>query len=209
MVKAFLSDAAKQALTDAVHFVESRCSAELVVAVRARSGSYLHADLIAGLLAALASLIALLFSPWPFELIWFVIDPLVVGLLAGLAVSRLPAVRRALTFRRVRRRNVLTAARATFVEKRVHGTTGRTGILLYISLLEREAAVIHDLGADTLATTEGWRHAVENIEEGVRRGDDGAAIAARVRELGDVLAPALARSADDVDELANEVCERP
>src|SRR4028118_1606064 len=79
MVKAFLSDAAKQALTDAVHFVEMRSSAELVVAVRARSGSYLHADLIAGILAALASLIGLLFSPWPFELIWFVVDPLLVG----------------------------------------------------------------------------------------------------------------------------------
>lgn len=206
MVKAFLSDAAKQALTDAVRDVESRSSAELVVAVRARSGSYLHADLIAGILAALASLIGLLFSPWPFELIWFVIDPLLVGLLAGFAASRLPAVRRALTLRRVRRRNVDTAARATFVEKRVHGTTGRSGILLYISLLEREAAVIHDLGADILATTEGWRHAVDGIEEGVRRGEDGAAIAARIRELGDLLAPALARGAHDVDELANEVC---
>lgn len=207
MAKPFLDDAAKKALTDAVHFVEAQCSAELVIAVRARSGSYLHADLIAGILAALTSLIALLFSPWPFELIWFVIDPLVVGLLASFAVSRLPALRRELTFRRVRRRNVETAARATFVEKRVHGTTGRTGILLYISLLEREAAVIHDLGGDTLATTEGWRHAIDEIEEGVRRGDDGAAIAAWVRELGDVLAPALVRSADDVDELANEVCE--
>lgn len=209
MVKAFLSDAAKQALTDAVHFVESRCSAELVVAVRARSGSYLHADLVAGLLAALAVLVALLFSPWPFELIWFVIDPLVIGLLTGLAVSRLPAVRRALTFRRVRRRNAETAARATFVEKRIHGTTGRTGILLYISLLEREAAVIHDLGVDTLATTEGWKRVVEEIEERVRRGESGTTIAAWVRELGDVLAPALVRSADDVDELANEICETP
>lgn len=207
MVKAFLSDAAKQALTEAVQAVEARSSAELVVAVRARSGSYLHADLIAGLLAALASLIGLLFSPWPFELIWFVIDPLLVGLLAGFAASRLPAVRRALTFQRVRRRNVETAARSTFVEKRVHGTTGRTGILLYISLLEREAAVIHDLGVGTLATTEGWRHAVGEIEEGVRQGEDGAAIAGRLRALGDLLAPALVRSAQDVDELGNEVCE--
>lgn len=208
-MKAFLSDAAKKALTEAVQAVEARSSAELVVAVRARSGSYLHADLIAGLLAALASLIALLFSPWPFELIWFVIDPLLVGLLIGFAASRLPAVRRALIFRRVRRRNVETAARSTFVEKRVHGTSGRTGILLYISLLEREAAVIHDLGVDTLATTEGWHQVVDEIEEGVRQGEDGAAIAGRLRELGDLLAPALTRGAQDVDELANEVCETP
>jgi putative membrane protein len=207
MAKPFLTDAAKQALSSAVRDVESRCSAELVVAVRARSGSYLHADLIAGILVALAVLAALLFSPWPFDLVWFVLDPLLAGALGGFLASRLPAVRRALTFQPVRRRQVETAARATFVEKGVHGTTGRTGVLIYISLLEHEAAVIHDLGVETLATTEGWRLAVEEIEEAVRRGEDGVAVAALVRSLGDLLAPALVRSSEDVDELSNEVSE--
>ena len=208
MAHTFLTDAAKKALSDAVRDVESRCNAELVMAVRARSGSYLHADLIAGIAVALAMLAALLFSPWPFDLVWFVIDPLLAGILGALLASRLPAVRRALTFQRVRRRLVETAARSTFVEKGVHATTGRTGVLLYISLLEHEAAVIHDLGIETLATTEGWRLAAEEIEEAVRRGEDGVAVAALVRALGDVLSPALVRSADDVDELANEVSER-
>lgn len=207
MAQPFLSDAAKQALTDAVRDVESRSSAELVVAVRARSGSYLHADLIAGILVALAGLIGLLFSPWPFALVWFVIDPLLAGILGALLASRLPAVRRTLTLPRVRRQQVETAARSTFVEKGIHGTTGRTGVLLYISLLEREAAVIHDLGVDTLATTDGWRDAVGRIEDVVRRGEDGLAVAGLVRALGDLLAPAFVRSHQDVDELANEVCE--
>ena len=208
MAQPFLTDAAKQALSDAVRDVESRCSAEVVVAVRARSGSYLHADLIAGILTALAGLIALLFSPWPFDLVWFVIDPLLAGALGGLLASRLPAVRRALTFQKVRRRHVETAARATFVEKGIHATTGRTGVLVYISLLEHEAVVVHDLGVEPLVTTDHWRLAVEEIEEAVRRGEDGVALAALVRALGDVLAPALVRGAQDLDELTNEVSER-
>lgn len=208
MAKPFLTDAAKKALSEAVRDVESRCSAELVVAVRALSGSYLHADLIAGILSALAALVALLFSPWPFELVWFVVDPLLAGAVGGFLASRLPAVRRALTFQRVRRRQVETAARSTFVEKGIHATTGRTGVLVYISLLEHEAAVIHDLGVETLATTDGWRLAVEEIEEAMRRGKDGVALAALVRTLGDILAPSLVRSAHDVDELANEVSDR-
>jgi putative membrane protein len=208
MAQPFLTDAAQQALSDAVRDVESRCSAEVVVAVRPRSGSYLHADLIAGILAAVAGLLGLLFSPWPFDLVWFVVDPLLAGALGAFLASRLPAVRRALTFQRVRRRQVETAARATFVEKGVHGTSGRTGLLVYISLLEREAAVIHDFGVEPLATTEGWRVAVEEIEEAVRRGEEGVALAVLVRALGDVLAPALARGAQDVDELANEVSEQ-
>jgi putative membrane protein len=208
MAKPFLTEAAKQALTDAVRDVESRSSAEVVVAVRARSGHYLHADLLAGVAVAVAVLLGLLFSPWPFDLLWFVVDPLLAGALGAFATSRLPGVRRALTLWRVRRRQVETAARATFVEKGIHRTTGRTGLLVYVSLLEHEAVVVHDLGIETLATTEGWRLCVEEIEEAVRRGEDGAMIAALLRELGDLLAPALVRSAEDVDELANEVDER-
>ena len=48
MAKPFLTDESKAALAEAVRAVESCSSAELVVAVRPRSGSWLHADLMAG-----------------------------------------------------------------------------------------------------------------------------------------------------------------
>ncbi|HEX7181120.1 MAG TPA: hypothetical protein VF756_04705 [Thermoanaerobaculia bacterium] len=207
MAKPFLNDDAKAALTQAVREVESCCSAELVVAVRARSGSYLHADLIAGSAVAFASLAFLLFSPWEFSLFWLLFDPLAAGLLGGLIASRFPGLRRALTPRAVRRRQVETAARSTFVENRVHRTAGRTGILLYISVLEREAVAVPDLGVETVAATEGWTRTIKDIEDAVRRGEDGTQVARLITNLKPVLAPALIRSAQDVDELANEICE--
>ncbi|HWM91592.1 MAG TPA: hypothetical protein VN493_12570 [Thermoanaerobaculia bacterium] len=206
MGKPFLTDEAKKALTEAVREVEASTSAELVVAVRARSGSYLHADLIAGIAAGIAALAFLLFSRWEFGLLWFVIDPVVAGLLGGLAASRFPGLRRALTRPAVRRRLAESAARALFVEKRVHGTAGRTGILLYVSVLEREAVVVPDIGLATLAATESWKGTVSAIEEGVRQGEDGVRTAERVRAFAAICGPALPRAADDVDELANEVC---
>lgn len=206
MARPFLSDEAKQAFTDAVAAVEAVCSAELVVAVRARSGSYLHADLAAGLVAAFVAIGVLLYSPWPFGLIWFLLDPLLAGLAVGLLATRLPAVRRAFTPRAERRARVEAAARSVFVEKRVHATTGRTGVLLYISLLERDAALVVDVGVETLARSAAWQEAAGEVLGRVRRGEDGVAVAAALRGLAAVLAPALARSADDVDELPNEVC---
>lgn len=207
MGKPFLTDDAKRALTEAVREVEASTSAELVAAVRARSGSYLHADLIAGLAAGLAALAFLLFSHWPFGLVWFVIDPVLAGLLGGLAASRFPGLRRVLTRPAVRRRLAETAARCLFLEKRVHGTAGRTGFLLYVSVLEREAVVVTDIGLEALAATGPWQRAIAAIEDGVRQGEDGIRIAERVRALAGVCGPALPRAADDVDELANEVCE--
>jgi putative membrane protein len=115
-------------------------------------------------------------------------------------------VRRAFTRRGTRRQRVETAARATFVERRVHGTSGRTGILLYVSVLEREAVFVVDVGVEALAATDAWRQAAGEIEAAVRRGEDGTAVAERIRELAVLLSPALARDAADVDELPDEVC---
>jgi putative membrane protein len=207
MAKPFLTDEAKRALTDAVRDVEAVTSAELVVAVRARSGSYLHADLTAGILAGLFALAVLLFSRWEFGLVWFVIDPLLVGLLFGWISSWTRGLWRALTSPADRRQHAETAARALFVEKRVHGTRGRTGMLLYISLLEREAVIVPDVGREALAATEPWKETAAAIETAVHQREDGVQVARRVRTLGPLLAPSLPCAADDVDELANEVCE--
>jgi putative membrane protein len=208
MARPFLTDATKQALSGAVRAVESSSSAELVVAVRPSSGYFFHVDLLTGLAVAFAVLAFLLWSPWTFNLAWFVADPLIAGALAAVASSRTPALRRRLTPATVRRRQVETAARSVFVEKRIHRTSGRTGILLYISLLEREAALVVDLGVETVATTESWKEAAAGIEQAVRRGEDGAAVARRVEALAAVLAPVLVHRDDDVDELADEVDEQ-
>jgi putative membrane protein len=206
MARPFLTTESKAALAEAVRAVESCSSAELVVAVRPRSGSYLHADLTAAIVAGLAALAVLLYSRWTFALIWFLIDPVLAGALVGLAASRSALLRRALTWRKGRRQRVETAARATFVERRIHGTAGRTGILLYISVLEREAVLVVDAGVEALAATDAWRKAAGEIEAAVRSGADGTAVAEKIRGLAAILSPVLARSAADVDELANEVC---
>jgi putative membrane protein len=206
MAKPFLNDESKTALSEAVRAVESVCGAELVIAVRPRTGSYLHADLSFGILVGLATLAVLLFSPWIFAPVWCLIDPVLIGGLAGLAGSRSARLRRAFTPWRERRQRVETAARSTFVERRVHGTAGRTGILLYVSVLEREAAFLVDTGVEPLAATEGWQQAAGEIEQAVRDKEDGVAVAARIRALAPLLGPALPRGENDVDELPNEVC---
>jgi putative membrane protein len=206
MAKPFLTPESKTALSQAVREVESCCSAEVVVAVRPRTGSYLQADLVAGLLAGIAALAVLLWADWTFAPVWVLLDPVIVGALAALLVSRGALPRRVLTPARERRSRVETAARSTFVERRVHSTSGRTGVLLYVSVLEREAAVVVDLGVEALAATDGWKRSVAKLEAAVRRGEDGAVVAERLRGLGALLSPVLARGEDDVNELPDEVC---
>src|SRR6202163_4707304 len=154
MAKPLLTGKSKAAFSAAVRTVEGASSAELVVAVRQRSGSYLHVDLGVGIVAGLAALAVLLYSSWSFELIWFLPDTMVAGVVAGLVFSRSPLLIRVFTRRAVRRSRVETAARSMFVERRVHSTSRRTGILLYLSLLEREAVLVVDLAVEAVTATD-------------------------------------------------------
>ncbi|HZF10402.1 MAG TPA: hypothetical protein VFE33_16555 [Thermoanaerobaculia bacterium] len=207
MAKPFLTPDAKRALSEAVHAVESACGAELVIAVRRQSGSYVDGALAGAIGGAVAVLAFLLFSPWTFRLEYFLVDPVIFGLLSGVWVSRSPALLRLLTSRRSRRLRVGMAARAEFVDKHVHHTSRRTGILLYISLLEREAELVADSGIDAAAATPAWQQAIAGIQEAVRQGEDGVAVAARARALAPALAPLCARVEGQLNELEDEVGE--
>ena len=205
MAREFLGDAATTALQGAISGIEARSSAELVVSVRSRSAAYLHADILVGALAALGALAFLLFSPWPFALHWFLIDPIIVGGLVALAASRLPPIRRALTPRAVRESRVRAAAGSLFLERGVHHTRGRTGILLYISLLERRALLIADAAVEREVPRREWRAATAAIERVVTSGGDGVEVARALAPLGDLLALHLPRATGDINELADEV----
>jgi putative membrane protein len=124
-----------------------------------------------------------------------------------LAASRSTVLLRLLTSRRSRHLRVTMAARAAFVDKLVHRTSRRTGILLYISLLEREAELLTDVGLDATVATPAWQGAVAGIQGAVGRWEDGVAVAAKVRALAPILASTCARVADQVNELADEVSE--
>ena len=74
MSHARFDDAAREALTNCVTEIEKTSDAELVLIVRARSGSYRHADYLFGSVLAFAGLNFLLFSPVSFQVYWVAID---------------------------------------------------------------------------------------------------------------------------------------
>ncbi len=201
----FLSDEATAALTGAIKAIEARSSAEVVITVKARSGRYGHVGLCCGALAAFAALAFLLYSPWGFSSWSILLDPLIVGLLVGLTCRKSVALARLLTPAGARAERALQAARATFFQKGMRHTSGRTGVLVHVSLLERRVSVLPDSGVTSTVPGEAWDEAVAAIEQAVAAGQDGVAVAEKILALGNVLEPALPRAEDDVNELPDEV----
>ena len=141
-----LDPAVAASVTERIRSVESSSSAEVVVEVRARSGSYSHADARLAAMVAFIALLIVLFSPWTFEPIW--VPPVVLAAyITGVMLSRVSAtIGRAMTTRRDRDARVRTTAAAAFVERGVRNTSRETGLFIFLSLLERRMELIADRG---------------------------------------------------------------
>lgn len=204
-MRGFMDDDGKAALARAIGEFEAHTAAELVVAVRPRSDRYSHVPALVGGLFAALTLAFLLYGEPEFGLHWFLIDPLVVGLVAALLSRRSRALVRWLTPRRLLDEVVLRAARASFVEHGVSETRGRTGVFVYVSAIEREAVVLADVGVRKTVPHGPWEAAARALREAVAGGARAAELSPHLRALGELCADAMPRGEDDVNELPDEV----
>ncbi|PYQ50639.1 MAG: hypothetical protein DMF59_10340 [Acidobacteria bacterium] len=190
------------ALAERIRAVEAASSAELVVEIRAHSGSYSHADARFGALVAFVALLIVLFSPWDFKDLW--VPPVVLGAyIMGILVARiLSLIRRAMTTRRDRDRRVRVTAAATFVERGVTNTTRETGLLIFLSLLERRMELIADRGVLDAVPVLEWNQLLEKTRQ---RDADANALLDVIRELEPLLTKYVPARAGDRDELADEI----
>jgi putative membrane protein len=199
----FSDDAARAAFQAAIRAIESESAAEVVVSVRRQSAPWLHAHLIVGILVAIAADAYMLLSSTPFSTMSLLVDPIVAGGVVGLASALVLPVRRWLTPRRMRRRAVRAAARAAFVDRGIRRTRDATGILVYVSVVERMAEVVADDGVLAAISEGEWRPIADAIDAAVARG--GVATARAVAALAPALGAALPRGTDDVNELPDEL----
>jgi putative membrane protein len=201
----YLTPEAKQALTAAAHEVEGVSSAEIVVSMRPASTSLLTASTLAGALSGVLGLAFLLFSPWPFTNEAILLDTVLLGLVGALAARVFAGLRRLCTPSSFAEQAVRQAAQAEFLQRGLMETRERTGVLIFVSQLERRAAVVADRGVLAKVDAQAWQLACAGIEACVRAREDGVALASRIRELAPMLANALPRRADDIDELVDEL----
>lgn len=200
----FFSGDGRSALTRAVPAFEAATAVELVISVRPRSDRYLHVNILVGVLAATGVLTFLLYGEPEFDLHWFIVCPLVLGLTLGWAAG-VPPLQRLLTRRSVREARVAAAARAMFVERNVADTRSRAGVLLYISVAERVAVFVPDLGVRERVPQLAWDASTDVVRSLVGRGAPAGDLAAPLVALGQVCGRHLPRATDDINELSDTV----
>lgn len=209
------SNAEHERINQAVQKAESTTSAEILPVVARSSGRYDRPEDIVGLwFAAVAIIIVWLLFPlpsvetgnWGALASWWQLVALLVGGLAGfvagaLVGERVDWLRRLFSPRSQMREEVFGRAREVFFDKRVHHTGGQSGVLLYVSLYERMAAVIADQSVLEKLSQEAIDELCREFTGRLHEGTAIEALCEAVDSVGRRLAPLLPRAADDVNEL--------
>lgn len=199
----FMTEAGVRELEAAVAAIEAVSSAEVVIAVRPLARHSLIQHAFVGIIAAVAMLGFALFSPVDFTLWQIFVLPIAAGILGALFVEAFAPLYRFLMPSWLRYEHVREAAYATFVERGVHGTRDRTGILIYVAVRERMVEIVGDLGVLRAVGREVLAAYSGELEAMMPRGAD--AVAKQLASFAPALAKALPRRDDDIDELSNSV----
>jgi putative membrane protein len=82
-------------------------------------------------------------------------------------------------------------------------TRDRTGILIYVSLLERRVVVLADRGIHARVAEGTWDGVVARVIEGIRRGEADEGLVAGIRMCGEILSRHVPAGPNDPNELAD------
>jgi putative membrane protein len=195
----------KERLKAITREVESRTIGEIVVMVVDRSDHYIEAEVLGGvLIGSLLSLIVTLLyfhhSIWsyvPLSFLFFFPCRFLferIGLLKRLFIG-------------IRRKEEAVRLRAerAFFEKGLYKTKKNTGVLFFLSLLERKVWVLADKGIYEKMDQESLNRFANEVSRGVKEGCACEALSQAIQEIGILLSKHFPITPDDTDELPDDV----
>lgn len=201
-----LSDEQLHQVEAAVKKAESKTSGEIVPVIARSSSDYLWVPLIWALglsgVATFSEFVLRYYDGFPasaHKLLFLQWGGMAVGFLIGTftGIKRLtiPKVWKSFCVQR--------AAHARFILSGCTETRDRTGVLIYLSLLERQVVIVADKGIYAHAPQEFWQQQADSISKGAREGRPAQFLIAVIDSIALKLHEHFPRRTDDTNELAD------
>lgn len=202
--RVFLVPQAKERTRKAIKAIELHTSAEVVVAVRHRAARHFGVSAWFAAGVALVVLVVMLVSPTTYDVRTIPLDVLLAFALGFGFAQWTEVVRRRLSPPSWLERATREAAARAFDELSMGKTAGRSGLLVFVALLERRVALVPDEGIPVRAIATELETARLALESAVRRLSFDEFEQALLG-LTPPLERALPRALADVNELSDEV----
>ena len=199
-------------IEEAVRNAETQTAGEIVPFAVQASDSYEIALWRAGMLCGAIVLVCFVMfhsfsDSWqPFELVQVVLGTMSASLV-GVALARyVDAAKRLFAGKDEINRAVGQRAAEAFLSEEVFNTKDRTGILLFLSLLEHKVVVLGDSGINAKVQQREWESIVKTIVDGMKAGTPAAGLVDAIRQCGNLLhREGVAIQKDDANELSNRL----
>lgn len=204
---AWLSEDGESRVAAAIVAAERKTSGEIVAVVTRESSTYLYAPFMWAALFALLVPWPLIYFTWvSVQKIYFVQLVVFVGLLCLFLVR---PVRYRLVPKSVKHSRAHRRAVEQFLAQDLHTTSGRTGVLIFVSVAERYAEILADTGIDEKVPAGTWKSIVDTLTThiGKRRAADGFIKA--IEETGQHLAQHFPPGTRDPNELPDHLIVLP
>jgi putative membrane protein len=127
----------------------------------------------------------------------------ILSVVLGWMFARIPFVRRLVTSHHDQAQSVFHRAQLEFHETGIPMTTGKTGILIFVSLQERRAVVLGDRAISDRLKPETWVEIVNHLLENFREGKMREGFTVAIEKVGEILAREFPVQPGDVNELPN------
>ncbi|WP_367115777.1 TPM domain-containing protein, partial [Hyphomicrobium sp.] len=197
----------EQRISAAITDAERRTSGEIVVVVAAQSDGYHYVPPLVGAIVAL-------FVPWP--LIFFTQLGLVpiyliqLAVFAAVTAALMPVpIRTTLVPMAIKRLHAHRRAIEQFLVQNLHTTTGRTGVLLFISVAEHHAEIVADKAIDARVPAGTWKRIIDDLTDAIGKGKAPDGFVAAIAAIGAVLAQHFPPGTQDTSELPDHLIILP
>ena len=203
--KIFFAEEEKKRIADITRDAESRTIGEIAVMVIDSSNQYIEAEILGGIF--LGNLISLIITALYFNSsVWsFIPVSLVLFLPSRFLFKKFPVLKT--SFIGFRRKEEIVRQRAVraFYEKGLYKTKKNTGVLFFISILERKVWVIADKGIYEKIEQETLNKFAITVSQGIKEGRACNSLCDTIKEAGELLAQHFPITPDDTDELPDKV----
>jgi putative membrane protein len=202
--RGLFSGAEKERIRRAVQAAEKTTSGEIAVVVVDESDPYREAQLIGAL--SFAALCAVVLALALHELtIWFYVPAAGVLIFPGLYLfKKLPRMKLAFLGRRRIEEAVRERAVYSFFQRGVHKTEKETGVLIFISLLERKVWILADRGINEKIDSQLWRSLARELVDGIKRHEPLDALCSVIEKCGAELTRHFPESGGGKNQLGDE-----
>ena len=201
----FFNPAEKEDIEAATRAAESRTIGEIAVMVVDASSRYREAEVFGGI--TLSNIIAFLVTVFFFhESIWWYVPLTFIFFFPSWFLFRkIPALK--IHFVGQARRELAVRGRAfrAFYEKGLYRTAGSTGVLFFISIIERKVWVLADKGIYEKITQDRLNSFAKAVSEGIRHGRAADALTNAIQEAGELLRKHFPIQEGDTNELPDAI----